>query len=202
MRVIPARLRITVLSMMLTLAAAAPTEVSAGSAGVLVYTEIDGVHYVLLADHKGLVKERGWGILAGLIEPGESELDAAIREVVEESNGAFSETVLRNAIDSSNRIVDNDFTMYFADLGFKPATVYTYSVANVDHGVNGERGPFAWIPWSVVSEAAAEAEKVGSACWDQPLMIPPEYLPEPRQSSWFFCAFMGVAILVDRNGGL
>ena len=190
-----------VLTLSLTSAAAAPNEVSAAGAGVLIFTEIEGVQYVLLADHKGQVEERGWGILAGVIESGESELDAAIREVVEESNGAFDETALRNAIDSSHRIVDNDFTMYFANVGFKPATVYTYSVANIDHGVNGERGPFAWIPWSVVSEAATEAEKNGSACRDQ-VMIPPEYLPEPRQSSWFFCAFLSVAILVDRNGGL
>jgi 8-oxo-dGTP pyrophosphatase MutT (NUDIX family) len=200
--VIQTRLQSTVLTLLLLSVAAAPNEVSADSAGVLIFTEIDGVQYVLLADHKGVVKDRGWGILAGLIEPGESELDAAIREVVEESNGAFDETALRNAIDSSNRIIDNDFSMYFADIAFRPATVYTYSVANIDQGVNGERGPFAWIPWSVVSEAATEAEKVGSACWDQPIMIPPEYLPEPRQSSWFFCAFMSVAILVDKNGGL
>jgi len=196
------RLQNIFLTLTLMSAAAAPNEVSAAGAGALIFTEIDGVQYVLLADHKGPVKERGWGILAGVIESGESELDAAVREVVEESNGVFDETALRNAIDSSNRIIDNDFTMYFADIGFEPATVYTYSVANIDHGVNGERGPFAWIPWSVVSEAATEAEKVGSACRDQPVMIPPEYLPEPRQSSWFFCAYLSVAILVDRNGGL
>jgi len=183
-------------------AAAAPNEASAAGAGVLIFTEIDGVQYVLLADHKGPVKERGWGILAGVIEPDESELDAAVREVVEESNGAFDESFLRNVIDISHRIVDNDFAMYFAHIGFQPATVYTYSVANVDHGVNGERGPFAWIPWNVVSEAAAEAEKMGSACRDKPVMIPPRYLPEPRQSNWFFCAFLSVATLVDRNGGL
>jgi 8-oxo-dGTP pyrophosphatase MutT (NUDIX family) len=201
-RVMPARLKSTVLALLLISAPAAPDEVSAASAGVLIFTEMDGVQYVLLADHKGLVQERGWGILAGVIEPDESELDAAVREAVEESNGVFDETVLRNAIDSSNYIFDNDFTMYFADIGFEPATVYTYSVANIDHGVNGERGPFAWIPWSVVSEAAADAERVGSACWDQPVPIPLKYLPEPRQSSWFFCAFLSVAILVDRNGGL
>jgi hypothetical protein len=120
------RLKSTVLALLLISAPAAPNEVSAASAGVLIFTEIDGVQYVLLADHKGLVQERGWGILAGVIEPDESELDAAVREVVEESNGVFDETILRNAIDSSNRIIDNDFTMYFADIGFEPATVYTY----------------------------------------------------------------------------
>ena len=200
---IPTRLQSTALTLLLLLTtAAALSEVSAASAGVLISTEIDGVQYVLLADHKGLVKDRGWGILAGIIESGESALDAAVREAVEESNGVLDETALRNAIDSSNYIVDSDFTMYFADIGFQPATVYTYSVTNVDYGVNGERGPFAWIPWNVISDAAIEAERVGSACWDQPVMIPPEYLPEPRQSSWFFCAFISVAILVDKNGGL
>ena len=196
------RLQYATLTLLLMAAVAAPNEASAAGAGVLIFTEIDGVQYVLLADHKGEVKERGWGILAGVIEPGESELDAAVREVVEESNGAFDETALRNVIDVSNRIVDDDFTMYFANIGFEPATVYTNSAAKVDHGVNAERGPFAWIPWSVVSEAAAEAEKVGSTCRDHPVMIPPKYLPEPRQSNWFFCAFLSVAILVDRNGGL
>ena len=183
-------------------AAAAPNAVSAAGAGVLTFTEIDGVRYVLLADHKAPVESRGWGILAGIVEAGESELDAAIREVVEESNGAFEEAALRAAIDDSNYVVDNEFTMYFADVGFEPATVYTYAVADVESGVNGERGPFAWIPWSLVSEAVREVQNASGECRDQPVMIPPEYLPEPRQSSWFFCAFLSVAILVERNGGL
>ena len=129
-------------------------------------------------------------------------MDAAVREAVEESNGVLDGAALRDAIDSSNYVVDNDFTMYFADIGFLPAIIYTNSVANVDQGVNGERGPFAWIPWNVVSDAVTEAERLGSACWNQPVMIPPKYLPDPRQSSWFFCAFMSVAMLVDKNGGL
>lgn len=78
----------------------------------------------------------------------------------------------------------------------------SYTVSHVDQGANGDRGPFAWIPWAIVSEAAKEAERLGDACWDQPVMIPPEYLPQTRQTGWFFCALLHGALIIDDNGGL
>ena len=96
----------------------------------------------------------------------------------------------------------SDFTSYFIKVEFEPANIYSYIVSNDALGVNAERGPFAWIPWTFVSEAAGKAEQLGEECRDQPVMIPPEYLPETKQTSWFFCAFLELAIVVDRNGGL
>lgn len=176
--------------------------VTAAAAGVLIFTEVDDTQYVLLADHKSPVHARGWGILAGVVEDSESSLDAAIRETVEESNGAFDGQSLRNSIDLGNYVHYSDFTSYFVKVEFEPANIYSYTVANDAKGVNGERGPFVWIPWVIVSAAAKDAAQLGDDCWDQPIAIPPEYLPGSKQSSWFFCAFLELATVVDLNGGL
>ena len=72
----------------------APIEVLAEGAHILIYTEVDDVQYVLIADHKHPTQvQRGWSILGGTIEDNETSLDAAIREVIEESNGAFDKAI-------------------------------------------------------------------------------------------------------------
>ncbi|MEE8364708.1 MAG: NUDIX domain-containing protein [Gammaproteobacteria bacterium] len=181
----------------------ASAEVFGAAAGILIYANIEDTPYVLMADHKHVHQmNRGWGVLGGTVDGNEGPLDAAIREVIEESNGAFAEADLRRVVDSRTKILETGYTTYFARTRFQPATFFSNSVADVAQGVKGERGPFAWIPWPVVTKAATEAATQEKKCEFKPVKVPPEYLPEHRQTSWFYCAFLRTVELIEKTGGL
>jgi len=175
---------------------------SAG-AGILIYANIDDTQYLLLADHKQRkYLNRGWSDLAGTIEEGESAVEAAIREVSEESNGIYSMENLQQVVDSRVKVENNGFTVFFAMSHFQLATHFSNSVVNLKDGVRAERGPFTWIPWSIVTEAAKEADKLGADCEANPVEISAEYLPDHSQTNWYFCAFLRTIKIVDEQGGL
>jgi len=181
----------------------APIEVLAEGAHILIYTEVDDVQYVLIADHKHPTQvQRGWSILGGTIEDNETSLDAAIREVIEESNGAFDKAILLRTVNKDINVQTNDNTLFFAGTKFQPANIYSYRVSTIHGGARGERGPFAWVPWTLITDAAIEADQLGNDCANSPVMIPPEYLPDNRQTSWFGCWFLEHVLLTEKNGGL
>ncbi|MEN8139588.1 MAG: NUDIX domain-containing protein [Thermodesulfobacteriota bacterium] len=193
----------TVIGIMASIFPAASAALAAG-AGVLIYTVIQDRPYVLLADHRDHDQvHRGWGGLGGTVEAGEAPFAAAVREVSEESNGVFSEADLVAVVERGNKVSEKHFTTFFAQSNFQPASQLTYAASSTGRGVNSERGPFAWLPWSVVLAAAGKADKMGyQQCKEHPVAVPPHYLPDNRQTSWFYCAFLQTVSKVEAGGGL
>lgn len=91
----------------------------APAAGVVVLDTIDGVdHVLLLWRHRFITDTWGWEVPGGGVDPGEASIDAAAREVLEESGwriGGDAGTV-EHLVDyfPMNGLGDNRFDLFLA----------------------------------------------------------------------------------------
>jgi hypothetical protein len=79
------------------------------AAGVLAFTRIQGVTYILLADHPN--SERGWGTFGGHREEGESPEEAAWREFIEETRCIYGD-LPRVDLTLAPRVTQGPFVSY------------------------------------------------------------------------------------------
>jgi 8-oxo-dGTP pyrophosphatase MutT (NUDIX family) len=169
---------------------------SAVGAGVLVSTVHNGQVYVLLADHKKTSQfSRGWSTLGGTVKRGESLLQAAVREVVEESNGGLSSELLLSAIDPDIKTVTPGFTIFYAQIPYQSIETFNLKEGIKDKTACIERGPFIWLPWQEILTAAntyrtkkQQTEKHNSN--QLKVNLNKKYLVEQSQTDWFFNAFL------------
>jgi len=163
----------------------------ADGAGVLIFTKKDNQLFVLLADHKKLKQQkRGWSTLGGSIKPGENDLEAAIREVYEESNGIIKREELAKLIKPSIKTVTPGFVIYFAEIDFRSSDVFNQTMVKQSQNGFGERGPFIWLPWQEILIAAKEFDLQQQNCNPKAVRIPRNFLPADENTDWFFDAFL------------
>lgn len=166
-----------------------------GAGGVL-YTTIQGSTYVLLADHK--YNNRGWAAFGGRLD-GQSPIRAAAREIEEETNGLVNRKWAIEQLSSSPSSTVRDgtwhYTMYFLEISFKPAVQFTSTKPPESLKGADERGPYSWVPLSVLREAM-EQYQAGV----ESVPVPYEYLPSSRNSTWFWGVFLSSLSQADNNG--
>ncbi len=166
-------------------------DTSAAGAGVLVSTVHKNQVYVLLADHKKPSQvARGWSTLGGTIKEGESELQAAVREVVEESAGVLSPELLFSRVNPGVRTVTPNFTIFYAQIPYRSVQVFNIEKASTGQLGNSERGPFIWLPWSEVLIAAKEYRAQMKAKVSPKVKLNKKYLIKGSQTDWYFNAFL------------
>ena len=170
--------------------------VLAEGAGVLVFTNIDNQPHVLLADHKkASQKLRGWSTLGGTVKKNESQLEAAIREVYEESNGILEPELLKKLVNPNIKTIAPGFTIFFAEVPYQ--SVDNFNRAKAKNGINGhgERGPYIWVPWKEIVRASKQYQQL-SDCDKKEVKITTKYLPKNSQTDWYFEAFLSTVELI------
>jgi 8-oxo-dGTP pyrophosphatase MutT (NUDIX family) len=152
-------------------------------AGTVLYFKFKGETYLLLADHNWRhQRDRGWSGFGGLCD-GEPVDIAAARETEEETKGFYSREKIFANLGSSPKIRVGDFTTFFLEIDYVPAIVINNQESS-QHGVSYfERGPYAWIPISVIRETIAERQPGR-------LPIPRKYLPPDAHTDWLFEPFV------------
>lgn len=166
-------------------------ELRAAGAGVLVSTERNNQVYVLLADHKKPSQiTRGWSTLGGTIKGGESELQAAVREVVEESGGVLSAELLFSTVNPEVKTMTPGFTIFYAQVPFQNVDSFNLTEVSINELGNSERGPFIWLPWSEVLAAAKKYREQLDSDSRSKVILDKKFLPENSQTDWFFDAFL------------
>jgi 8-oxo-dGTP pyrophosphatase MutT (NUDIX family) len=171
--------------------------VSAAGAGVLVFCQLDGETSILIADHKKLSQSsRGWSSLGGTIQPNESELDAAVREVYEESHGVISRKELYQSIDPEIKVITPGFVVYFAQIPCY--STEKFNRASIEYAEQGaaERGPYQWLPWADIKKAASQFNLRKKTT--QRIKLPRKYRIEQAQTDWFFAAFLSTMVEVKK----
>jgi 8-oxo-dGTP pyrophosphatase MutT (NUDIX family) len=171
-----------------------PMAYSAG-AGVLVYCEIDGEALVLIADHKKASQStRGWSSLGGTIQPDETEVDAAVREVYEESHGVISRNELYEAIDPSLKVVTPGFVVFFAKTPCYSTNMFNDIAGGYHAKGSAERGPYQWLPWKELKRATTLYKNSIEA--NPKIRLPQQYKIEGEKTDWYFNAFLATMIEV------
>jgi len=133
----------------LLLAGLVPGVAADHPAGIILYAEdTDGVS-LLLADHLP-PSERGWAAFGGTHEKDETPAETAARETEEETNGFFSRAELLARIKNVTPLFDGAFAFYFVKVPRVPIGEITKSHVHDGEAAYGERGPFAWVPFSAV----------------------------------------------------
>ena len=164
-------------------------------AGTVLYFKIKGETYLLLADHNWhRQRDRGWSGFGRLCD-GEPVDVAAARETEEETKGFYSREKIFNRLGSSPKIRVGDFTTFFLEIDYVPAIVFN-NQKSVSHAASyDERGPYAWIPFSVIREAIAKRQSGR-------LYIPGKYLPPDSQTDWLFEPFVTSLMAAKKAGVL
>jgi 8-oxo-dGTP pyrophosphatase MutT (NUDIX family) len=153
------------------------------AAGTVLYIKFKGETYLLLADHNWYrQRDRGWSGFGGLCD-GEPVDVAAARETEEETKGFYSREKIFNRLDSSPKIRVGDFTTFFLEIDYVPVVVLNNQESTLHGGSYFERGPYAWIPISVIWEAIANKQPGR-------LSIPKKYLPSDAHTDWLFEPFV------------
>ena len=152
-------------------------------AGTVLYFKFKGETYLLLADHNWRgQRDRGWSGFGGLCD-GEPVDVAAARETEEETKGFYSREKIFAGLGSSPKIRVGDFTTFFLEIDYVPAIVINNQESS-QHGVSYfERGPYAWIPISVIRQAIVKKQSGR-------MYIPEKYLPPAAQTNWLFEPFV------------
>jgi 8-oxo-dGTP pyrophosphatase MutT (NUDIX family) len=173
-----------------------PRDAMAGcAAGTVLYIKFKGETYLLLADHNWYrQRDRGWSGFGGLCD-GEPVDVAAARETEEETKGFYSREQIFNRLDSSPKIHVGDFTTFFLEIDYVPAIVIN-NQESTQHGVSYlERGPYAWIPISVIRDAMIKKQSGR-------MFIPEKYLPPDAQTNWLFEPFVASLRAAKKAGFL
>jgi hypothetical protein len=164
-------------------------------AGTVLYFTFKGETYLLLADHKWRhQRNRGWSGFGGLCD-GDPVDVAAARETEEETMGFYSRGEILARLGSSPKICMGDFTTFFVEVDYVPAIVF-HNQEPSNHGVGYfERGPYAWIPISVILPVIEKRQSIR-------MRIPAKYLPPNAQTDWFFKPFVTSLIAAKKAGVL
>ncbi len=156
---------------------------SSCGAGTVLYVALKDETYLLLADHKLTGQRyRGWSGFGGLCD-GEPDAVAAARETEEETKGFYSRKEIFAKLSSSPKIRVGDFTTFFVAVDYIPVILINNQRSSPPSAAYAERGPYAWIPYSVVRQAF-ERRQAGRT------QIPGKYLPPAAQTDWFFEPFL------------
>ena len=140
--------------------------------------------FLLLADHRG--KDRGWAGYGGGSYDGESTAETAARETEEETRGYFLRDYLLAMIKDQEPVIDNGFALFFAEVPFVPAQLVTNNPLPDDNESYVERGPYAWIPYSVLEPYLKDpVEPEGEYPIEERL------LPGGRSNSWYWPVWLG-----------
>jgi 8-oxo-dGTP pyrophosphatase MutT (NUDIX family) len=172
----------------MSLALVACGERPAGS--VLYYRDREsGEVWVLLADHTK--NERGWSAFGGGAEAGETAKETAARETEEETRGYFKREWFLGEIADQEPVFSSGYRMFFVEVADKvdAATLGANPLGEKEgEAVMLERGPYAWIPFSVVERAMGKAkDEVGK----DDLKIEGRWLPEGARSDWLWDVWVG-----------
>jgi 8-oxo-dGTP pyrophosphatase MutT (NUDIX family) len=167
---------------------------SSCGAGTVLYFTFKGETYLLLADHSLTgQRHRGWAGFGGLCNGEPVEVTAA-RETEEETRGIYSRKEIFARLSSSPKIRVDDFTTFFVEVNFVPVTLLNNQKPSNPSASYTERGPYAWIPYSVIRRAF-EGRQTGRA------HIPGKYLPHAAQTDWLFELFLS-SLIAAKNAGI
>lgn len=174
----------------------------AAGAGVLVSTFHNNQVYVLLADHKKPNQiARGWSTLGGTIKEGESELQAAVREVVEESNGVLSAELLFSQLDPKVKTATPNFTIFYARIPFLSTEEFNRSQDSDENDGNSERGPFIWLPWKDILSAEKTYRLQQNSTSQPRVFLDKRHLTKSSQTDWFFNVFLETVKKISDTSG-
>jgi len=142
------------------------------ASGVILYFENQGSLFLLHADHTG-DSDRGWGTFGGMIEPGETPRQAAVRELLEETRCVFNETTAARLVAGSDSVMAGDYVAYVVEVPYVP--VYLFESLDLPQGCQSniylERGPYAWIPLAEILRVLSLGES-GEEMIIHPGMLP------------------------------
>ena len=163
-------------------------------AGTVLYFKFKDETYLLLADHNWQrQRDRGWSGFGGLCD-GEPVDVAAARETEEETKGFFSQEEIFAKLGSSPKIRVGDFTTFFLEVDYAPAMVLNNQESSHHRGSYFERGPYAWIPISVIRDTIAKRQSGR-------LFIPRKYLPTDAHTDWLFEPFV-TSLMTAKKAGI
>lgn len=167
---------------------------SAG-AGILVYCERDGEPLILIADHKKASQSnRGWSSLGGTIQSNETPVEAAIREVYEESHGVISRDELYQSVDPSIKVETSGFVVFFAKTPCYSTNMFNDIAGGYREKGSAERGPYQWLPWKEIKRATTLYKNSIDA--NPKIKLPKQYRIEGEKTDWYFNAFLATMINV------
>ena len=165
---------------------------SCGAGTVLYFTFKDETH-LLLADHQFPgQRHRGWSGFGGLCD-GEAVDVAAARETEEETRGFYNKGEILTRIGTSPKILIGNFTTFFVEVDYVPAVVINNHQRQGDAPAYLERGPYAWIPFSVIWHAIKNRQS-GRA------QITGKYLPPDARTDWLFEPFLTSLVAAKAAG--
>ena len=171
-----------------------PNAMAGCGAGTVLSFRFKAETYLLMADHRWLSqRDRGWSGFGGRCDGQPVEV-AAARETEEETKGFYRRGEILARLDSSPKIRVGDFTTFFLEVDYVPAIVLN-NQESFNHGVDHiERGPYAWIPISVIREAIAKRQSAR-------MYIPGKYLPPDAQTDWLFEPFV-ISLMAAQKAGI
>lgn len=162
-------------------------------AGTVLYSTIKGKTHLLLADHQ-LVSQRhrGWAGFGGLCD-GQPANVAAARETEEETRGFYNQGEILARLGENHRIRTGDFTTFFVAVDYVPAVDLNNQKPPGSASYYFERGPYAWIPFTVIRQAV-ENRQSGRA------HIAGKYLPPDARTNWLFEPFLTSLLEAEMAG--
>lgn len=152
---------------------------AAGPAGIVLYSNHDDEPWLLLADHKG--NNRGWAAFGGMHEAGETGIDTAVRETVEETRRFFSTNDLRNKISDQVPVISGLFRLYFAEVDYVEASEVETHTVNSSDTVSMERLHYTWVPISEIRHLVCAESILG-----KDFSINPAYLPAAKSKGHYW----------------
>jgi 8-oxo-dGTP pyrophosphatase MutT (NUDIX family) len=165
---------------------------AACGAGTVLYTRDGDTTWILLADHvQWFQRDRGWAGFGGLCDD-DTPQEAAARETEEETRGYFARASIRERIEQAKRLRTGEYYTWFVEVDHIPAEQITLHTPPQQSSSYYERGPFAWVPLSVIWQSI-DQHYPGRA-W-----LPSKYLPERRNTSWLHDAFVASMMTARRN---
>jgi len=163
-------------------------------AGTVIYFKFKSEIYLLLADHTwSHQRDRTWSGFGGFCDGDPIDV-AAARETEEETKGFYRRDEIFARLVSSPKIRVGDFTTFFVEVDYVPAIVINNHKSSVRTAGYFERGPYAWIPFSVIWQAIAE-RRTGR------VQIPQKYLPPDKRSNRLFEPFV-TSLLAAKSAGI
>ena len=163
-------------------------------AGIVLYFKSGGEIYVLLAED--VRKTRGWAAFGGGAHENETQTETAARETEEETRGYFTQAELLKKIEKQQPVIDdNTFALFFAEVNFVPAQRVTNHEPRQEDRSYFERGPYAWIPFSVIEKYVQD-----EVTRDQKYPVDREFLPRGSETDWLWPVWLGnIRKAVERN---